>query len=57
LERAVEINVQDESEIPSIVRHIVEQDGSVYHVSARSLSLEEIYFSLLESHKSKKENL
>lgn len=56
-ERTVEINVQDESEIPSIVRHIVEQDGSVYHVSARSLSLEEIYFSLLESHKSKKENL
>lgn len=50
-----EINVQSEEEIPPIVKRIVEAGGSVYSVSARSLSLEEIYFSLIENRKEKKE--
>ena len=54
-ERTVEINVQSEDEIPAIVKSIVEHGGNVYHVSARKLSLEEIYFSLLEERKSQKE--
>jgi len=47
-ERRYEINVQSEEEIPSVIKRIVDEGGSVYHVSARRLSLEEIYFSLLE---------
>jgi len=43
-----EINVQSEAEIPAEVKRIVDGGGSVYHVSAHKLSLEEIYFSLLE---------
>jgi ABC-2 type transport system ATP-binding protein len=54
-ERTAEMNVQSEDEIPAIVNAIVEHGGSVYHVSARELSLEEIYFSLLEKRKSQKE--
>jgi len=47
-ERAYEITVQSEDEIPLAVKRIVDEGGSVYHVSARRLSLEEIYFALLE---------
>jgi len=47
-ERQYEVNVQSEEEIPSVVKRIVDEGGSVYHVSARRLSLEEIYFALLE---------
>ena len=43
-----EITVASEMEIPSIVRAIVEAGGDVFHVSAHRLSLEEIYFSLIE---------
>lgn len=50
-----EMNIQSEDEIPSIVKRIVERGGNVYHVSARRLSLEEIYFSLIERRKEKKE--
>ena len=50
-----EVEVQSEEEIPTIVKKIVDEGGSVYHVSARSFSLEEIYFSLLEKRKEKKE--
>jgi len=46
-----EINVQTEDDIPLVVKRIIEEGGSVYHVSARKLSLEEIYFSLLEKAK------
>lgn len=45
------IQVQSEEEIPGIVQSIVENGGRVYHVSAAQLTLEEIYFSLLESYK------
>ncbi|MCL2812005.1 MAG: ABC transporter ATP-binding protein [Clostridia bacterium] len=47
-EQQYEINVQSEDEIPLVVKRIVDEGGSVYHVSARRLSLEEIYFALLE---------
>ena len=43
-----EFDVDSEEEIPVIVKYIVDNGGSVYHVSARRLSLEEIYFSLIE---------
>ena len=49
-----EINVDSEEEIPSIVKHIVSEGGNVYHVSSRKLSLEEIYFTLLDRRKSAK---
>ena len=50
-----EINVQTEDDIPFVVKRIIDGGGSVYHVSARRLSLEEIYFSLLEKRNGKKE--
>lgn len=43
-----EITVQTKEEIPQIVRRIVECGGNVSHVSAHSLSLEEIYFALIK---------
>ena len=43
-----EIAVQSESEIPGIVRRIVENGGDVFHISAHLPSLEDIYFTLLE---------
>ena len=46
-----EITVGSEEEIPDIVRKITEAGGSIYHVSAQKISLEEIYFSLLEKRK------
>jgi len=51
-ERTLEMRLGSEEEIPPIVKRIVERGGSVYHVSAREPSLEEIYFSLLEMRKS-----
>jgi len=48
-----EIDVRSEEEIPPLVRSIVEAGGDVYHVEARRLSLEEIYFALLEERKAK----
>ena len=54
-ERRYEINVQSEDEIPVVIKRIVDDGGSVYHVSSRRLSLEEIYFSLLEKRTGKKE--
>jgi ABC-2 type transport system ATP-binding protein len=53
-ERRYEINVHSEGEIPIIVKRIVDDGGSVYHVSARRLSLEEIYFALIEKRKEMK---
>jgi ABC-2 type transport system ATP-binding protein len=50
-----EINVQTEEEIPPIVKHIVDAGGNVYSVTANRLSLEEIYFSLIEKRKEQKE--
>lgn len=54
-EQQYEIHVQSEAEIPPVVRRIVEEGGNVYHVSARRLTLEEIYFALLEKRDERKE--
>lgn len=48
-----ELPVRSEDEISEIVRQIVHAGGNIYHVSARRLSLEEIYFALIEDRKRK----
>ncbi|MDL2257792.1 ABC transporter ATP-binding protein, partial [Eubacteriales bacterium OttesenSCG-928-K08] len=50
-----EINVQSESEIPQLVKSIVDAGGNIYSVSSRRLSLEEIYFALLKKRTEKRE--
>lgn len=50
-----EVDVSSESDIPFIVKRIVEAGGDVYHVSAEELSLEEIYFSLIDRENAGKE--
>jgi len=52
--RRYEINVDSEEEIPKLVKRIVSEGGSIFHVSFRRLSLEEIYFALLERRTSSK---
>jgi ABC-2 type transport system ATP-binding protein len=47
----MQIDVDTEEEIPLLVKQIVEGGGRVYHVTARRLSLEEIYFALIERRK------
>jgi len=47
-ERHYEFNADSIDEIPAVIKRIVNSGGNVYHVSARKLSLEEIYFALLE---------
>lgn len=54
-EDSYEIKVQTEDEIPVLVRTIVESGGNVYHASAHRLSLEEIYFSLIQARRKRKE--
>lgn len=48
-EHVYEIDVAAEDEIPLIVKKIVEAGGELYHVSEEKMSLEEIYFSLIDS--------
>ena len=43
-----DIDVASEHDIPLIVKRIVEAGGDVYHVSKEQLSLEKIYFSLID---------
>jgi len=47
-----EVNVDSKDEIPAIVNRIVSDGGNIYNVSSRQLSLEEIYFALLEKRSS-----
>lgn len=54
-EHTYEITVASEDEIPLIVKQIVDAGGNVYHVSAQKMSLEEIYFSMIERRKDGKE--
>lgn len=42
------VKLVSEEQIPGVVRAIVECGGDVYNVSAEQMSLEEIYFSLIE---------
>lgn len=43
-----DIDVDSERDIPFIVKRIVDAGGDLYHVSEKHLSLEEIYFSLID---------
>ena len=43
-----DVEVTSEYEIPQIVKRIVEAGGELYHVSEEKMSLEEIYFSLID---------
>lgn len=47
-ENFYEIDVNSEQEIPLIVKRIVEAGSDVYQVSEEQMSLEEIYFSLID---------
>lgn len=47
-EHIYDIDVNSEHEIPLIVNSIVEAGGDIYHVSEEQMSLEEIYFSLID---------
>ena len=46
-----EIRVKSREDIPSIVKTIAAHDGNIFHLSEDQVSLEEIYFSLLEKAK------
>lgn len=46
-EHVYDINVSSENDIPLIVKRIVEVGGDVYHISTEQMSLEEIYFALI----------
>lgn len=50
-EQEFETDVQSEEEIPHIVSRIVDSGGSIYHVSAKRPSLEDIYFALTAGRK------
>lgn len=47
-ENTMEVKVKTEEEIPGIVKAIADHGGKIYQVMSRQLSLEEIYFTLLE---------
>lgn len=47
-EHTYDISVDSADEIPMIVKKIVEAGGAIYHVSEEQMSLEEIYFSLID---------
>ena len=50
-----DVTLGSEEAIPGIVKQIVEMGGDVYHVSAKGMSLEEIYFTLLHKNKAQGE--
>lgn len=52
-----DITVGSEEEIPQIVRSVVGAGGDLYHVSAERMSLEEIYFSLIDGNRGKTEGV
>ena len=47
-ENDYDINVDSEEEIPKVIKRIVEDGGNIYRVATRRLSLEDIYFGLLD---------
>lgn len=50
-EDTYDITVNSQSEIPLIIKEIVGAGGDIYHVSADLISLEDIYFSLIDMNK------
>lgn len=53
-ERTYSFTVNTEEDIPPIVKGIVGAGGDMYHISADLMSLEEIYFSLIDVNKTEK---
>jgi len=45
------VDVTSHEDIPVLVKHIVDSGSRIYHVSARRMPLEEIYFALIEQRK------
>lgn len=54
-EQIYSFTVNSEAEIPPIVKAIVSAGGDIYQISAEGLSLEEIYFSLIDLNNAKTE--
>lgn len=54
-EMGYELCIQSEEEIPDIVETIVQNRGKVYGVHAKKLTLEEIYFALIEQQERREE--
>jgi ABC-2 type transport system ATP-binding protein len=54
-DRCYEFSVQSEAEIPQIIKQIVAAGGNIYNVSARQMSLEEIYFELIKKRTQREE--
>ena len=55
-EHTYDISVSSEDEIPLIVKKIVGAGGDIYHVSTEQMSLEEIYFSLIDKNHAEMED-
>lgn len=47
-EQTYDISVSSEDEIPFLVKKIIGAGGDLYHISSERMSLEEIYFSLID---------
>lgn len=56
-EHTYDISVNSEDEIPLIVKRIVGSGGDIYYVSEEQMSLEEIYFSLIDRNHGEKEGV
>lgn len=54
-EQIYSFTVNSEAEIPPIVKAVVSAGGDIYQISAEELSLEEIYFSLIDLNNAKTE--
>lgn len=54
-EMEYEVQVNDENEIPTIIKNMVEEKNNIYSVTNRKFSLEEIYFALIEKQEARKE--
>ena len=55
-EHTYDISVNSEDEIPLIVKRIVGAGGDIYQVSTEKMSLEEIYFSLIDRNHGEREH-
>ena len=56
-EHTYEFNVNSEDEIPLIVKRIAYAGGDIYQVSTEKMSLEKIYFSLIDKSHGEKERV
>lgn len=54
-EHTYDITVNSDDEIPLIAKKIIGAGGDLYHISSEKMSLEEIYFSLIDMNKEKLE--